>query len=80
VKIEPSDTPVHLRTLRRNDEVYVLVANPSDEEVKVVLSMPFRGEMKLSSEAIRAKWEGQKLSLQVAPKDGGFFRVKKGAK
>ncbi len=75
VKVEPTETPIHLLCLRRNGEIYVIAANPSDKEAEVVLSMPLKADVRSSSEALKAVWKGQKLHLTVAPKDGGFLQL-----
>ncbi len=77
VKFEPSETSIHLRCLRKEREIYVLVANPSDEKAEITLSMPFKANVRLSSEGLKARWDGKKLRLEVAPKEGGFLCLKR---
>lgn len=79
VKFEPVGSPVHLRCLRRKSEIYVLAANPTEEEAKVALSVPFKGDLRASNNSLQAKWNGQKLNLSVSPKDGGFIQISKGS-
>lgn len=75
-KVEPIDATIHLRCLSKNGEIYVLAANPGEEEVTVALSLPMKFlKLKSSNDALRARWEGQKLLLTISPKDGGFLRL-----
>lgn len=73
VKVGQPENMVNFRCFRLKNEICLLVANPSDQEAEVMLTMRLKAPVKLSNQAIKAVLEGQKLRLKVAPRDGGFL-------